>query len=374
MRARTLIPAVAAACLSAACSTWSRVETFPGWSLYAEEPESVDVRAFERAYEPAIVAVEAVFGPFQKPVRVHAWEGDQGGVSSVGEVHDVPGIGRARVRAYHARGEGPFGPAAGIYASTADAGTAVHELVHARIAEEVPELPLWFEEGVACVLGDGFLDGDRWVVDGLACWPMRELRASAPDVRELARLLAVRAERGTDLRQNVLVHFVGWAIVFDLYRADGRVDWPRWLERARTMGAVEAHERMMRTLAPETEAAWLTRLGHEDRGVRLATAKGLWKLRSPAVLTALLERLRREEDAEVQVALAVNALAAAGERTPPGRMSGRLWRTVWPILRDSELGDAGEQAAVDRLMASFRRRGGSDSDAALQDLDRFWAE
>ncbi len=373
MRARTLIPAIGAALLASACSTWSRVETFPGWSLYAEEPESVDVRAFQRAYEPAIDAVEAVFGPFRQPVRVHAWEADDG-VASVGEVHDVPGIGRARVRAYHARGEGPFGPAAGIYASSADAGTAVHELVHARIAEEVPELPLWFEEGLACVLGDGFLDGDRWVVDGLACWPMRELRSSAPDVRELARLLAVHAERGTDLRENVLVHFVGWAIVFDLYRASGRVDWPHWLEHARTMSAVEAHERMMRTLSPETEAAWLTRLGHEDRGIRLATAKGLWKLRSPAVLNALLDRLRREEDPEVQVALAVNALAAAGEREPPGRMSGRLWRTVWPVLRDSELGDPEEQAAVDRLMSSFRRRGGRDSDAALQDLDRFWAE
>jgi hypothetical protein len=371
--ARTLIPAIAAAFLASACSSWSRVETFPGWTLYAEEPSAVDVRAFQRAYEPAIDAVESVFGPFRQPVRVHAWEADQG-ANSVGEVHDVPGIGRARVRAYHARGEGPFGPAAGIYASTADAGTAVHELVHARIAELVPELPLWFEEGVACVLGDGFLDGDRWVVDGLACWPMRELRATAPDVRELARLLDVRAERGTDLRENVLVHFVGWAIVFDLYRQDGRIDWPGWLKRAGTMSAGEAHERMMRSLSPETETAWLTRLGHEDRGVRLATAKGLWKLRSPAVLDALLDRLRREEDPEVKIALAVNALAAAGEREPPGRMSGRMWRTVWPVLRDPELVDPEEQAAVARLLSSFRWRGGRDSDAALQGLDRFWAE
>lgn len=355
------------------CSSWSRVQTFEGWSLYAEKRDGVDVAAFERAYDPALAAVVGVFGEFRAPVRIHAFD-DEDDTAGVASVQEVPGIGRARVRAYHTRGAGPFGPAAGVYASSADPGTAVHELVHARIAEIDPDLPLWFEEGLACVLGDGFLDGDRWIVDGLACWPLRELRERAPDVTELARLLAVRAEHGTDLRENVLVHFVGWAIVFDMYRAEGRVDWPGWIERARSMGVSEARDRMVRTLSDETETAWLARLDDADRGVRMATAKGLWKLRSESVLRRLIDRLGKEEDPEVQVAIAINTLAAAGERQPPGRLAGRMWRTVWPVLRRAELADPAEQAAVESLFASFRWRGNSDSDRALDALQRFWAE
>ncbi|MBL8863669.1 MAG: HEAT repeat domain-containing protein [Planctomycetes bacterium] len=357
----------------AGCTSWQRVETFPGWSLHSEHPNRVDVAAFQRAYDPAFVAVESVFGPFRAPVRVHAFE-EGGAARGVGAVQEVPGIGRARVRAYHTRGAGPFGPAAGVYASSADPGTAVHELVHARIAEIDPKLPLWFEEGLACVLGDGFLDGDRWVVDGLACWPLRELRARTPDERELARLLAVRAEHGTDLRENVLVHFVGWAIVFDLYRETGQVDWRAWSARARSMGVVEARDRLLRTLAPQTEAEWLARLDDPDRGVRMATAKGLWKLRSEAVLRRLVERVAREEDPEVAVALSINALAAAGEREPPGRLAGRMWRTVWPVLRRAELDDPAEAAAVAALLESFRWRGRGDPNSALDALERFWAE
>jgi len=358
---------------ASACTSWNRVETFPGWSLHAEHSRDVDVGAFQRAFDPAFTAVEEVFGPFTAPVRIHAFEGDDG-ASGVGAVHEVPGIGRARVRAYHTRGEGPFGPAAGIYASSADPGTAVHELVHARIAEIDPTLPLWFEEGLACVLGDGFLDDDRWVVDGLACWPLRELRERTPDDRELARLLAVRAEQGTDLRENVLVHFVGWAIVFDLYRETGRIEWRDWAARSRTMGLVEARDRLRRTLAAETEAEWLKRLDDDDRGVRIATAKGLWKLRSELVLRRLLERIGREEDPEVRVALSINALAAAGEREPPGRLAGKMWRTVWPILRRAELANPVEDAAVEKLLDSFRWRGNRGSDDALEVLERFWAE
>jgi len=370
---RALCVAAATIFACGACTSWSRVETFPGWSLHAEHPSEIDVEAFQRAFDPAFDAVEHVFGPFRAPVRIHAFEDDDG-VSGVGAVQEVPGIGRARVRAYHTRGEGPFGPAAGIYASSADPGTAVHELVHARIAELDPSLPLWFEEGLAGVLGDGYLDGDRWVVDGLACWPLRELRVRTPDDRELARLLAVRAERGTDLRENVLVHFVGWAIVFDLYREAGRIEWRDWAARSRTMGIVEARDRLRRTLATETEVEWLKRLDDPDRGVRIATAKGVWKLRSEIVLRRLLERIGHEEDPEVRVALSINALAAAGEREPPGRLAGRMWRTVWPVLRRAELADPAEDAAVHTLLESFRWRGNRSSDDALEVLERFWAE
>jgi len=185
----------------------------------------------------------------------------------------------ARVRAYHTHGEGPFGPTAGVYASSADPVTAVHELVHARVAAIDPHRPLWFEEGLACVLGDGYRDGDRWGLDGLACWPLRELRQRAPDATELARLLAMRADQGTDLRENARMHFVGWAIVFDLYRAEGRIDWSAWAQRARSMSVAKTRERMLRTLSAETESSWLARLHDHDRGVRMATGKGPWKLR-----------------------------------------------------------------------------------------------
>ncbi len=368
-----MLGACSALLVFAACTSWNRIETFPRWSLYSVSGDDVDVLAFQHAYDPAFTAVESVFGPFRAPVRIHAYDSADEG-SSVGAVHEVPGIGRARVRAYHTRGAGPFGPAAGIYASSADAGTAVHELVHARVAELKPDMPLWFEEGLACLLGDGFLDGDRWVVDGLACWPLRELRLRTPDEREIARLLGLRAEQGTDMRENVLVHFVGWAIVFDLYRTEGRVDWRAWAERARTMGVVEARTRIARTLSSETETAWLKRLNDDDRAVRMATAKGLWKLRSETVLSVLIDRLRIEEDPEVAVALSINTLAAAGEREPPGRLAGRMWRTVWPILRRAELQDPVEQAAVENLLASFRWRGRGDSNDALDALQRYWAE
>lgn len=373
LRGWTTAIAVVLACGSSACSSWQRVESHERWSLYAERADGVDAESFRRAYEPAFDAVTRVFGDFEAPVRIHALDEDDD-ARSFAAVHEVPGIGRARVRAYHTRGEGPFGPTAGVYAGSADPGTAVHELVHARIAEIDPDLPLWFEEGLACVLGDGFLDGDRWVVDGFACWPLRELRDSTPDDRELARLMSVRAEQGTDLRENVLVHFVGWAIVFDMYRADGGVDWPRWITAARTMGVVEARERLVRTLSADTEKSWLDRLDDEDRGVRMATAKGLWKLRSESVLRRLLDRLGDEDDPEVQIALAINTLAAAGEREPSGRLTGRMWRTVWPVLRRAELADAKEQAAVESLFASFRWRGQRDSAGALEALERFWAE
>jgi len=111
-----------------------------------------------------------------------------------------------------------------VYAGVAEPGTAVHELVHARLAEEDPDLPLWFEEGLACLMGDGFLDQEHWIVDGLACWPMRELREQKLGDGDLARLLALKAEDSLSARDNVLIHFVGWAVVFDLYRESNGFD------------------------------------------------------------------------------------------------------------------------------------------------------
>jgi hypothetical protein len=357
------------------CSSFQRVEEHPRWTLLAQDLETVDAASFRQAYEPAFAAVEAEFGPFERRVRVHVWregeEGDDQGARGVGHEQDESG---ARVRAFHVRGASLFGPPAGIHDASADPGTAVHELVHARLAELGGRPALWFEEGLAGVLGDGCLVDGAWVVDGLAAWPVRELRERPLELSEVESLLAVGASDDGDLAESVRVHFLGWAVVFDLYRESGRFAWQDWARRARRMSAEEALERARRSVSDETELAWLARLDDADRRVRLATAKGLWKLHSERVLPALLERLENEQDQEVRVALGLNALAAAGERPPSGALAGRMWRRVWPALRRAELEDPAEDRAVAELLRSFRWRSGTRSNEPLDQLRRFWAE
>lgn len=377
-----VIARVVGACalaLAAACSSWRTVEVRDGWTLYGEPGKSVDTEAFRAAFDPAYRVVEETFGPFQDVVRVHALpEVDprkpEAG-TNVGAVHEVPGIGHARVRAYHARGDALFGPSTGIYADTPDPGTAAHELVHARIAEEAPDLPLWLEEGLACFIGDGFLDKDRWIVDGFACWHVRELREQQLDDKELDRVLRLTANDESSVRENVLVHFVGWAIAFDLRSESGELDWREWAHRYR--GGIprdEARTRIRRTISAETERAWLARLKDPDRLVRLATAKGLWKLRSLDAVNALLDGLDHEKDPEVRVAFAINALAAGGDMKLSEATRERFWPTVWPALRRGQLNDPAEQAALRDLYQSYRRRSSSTSQQALEGLRRYWAE
>jgi len=362
----------------AACSSWHQVERHDGWTLYSEKGSAVDTGAFRTAFDPAHRTVEEYFGPFRSDVRVHALpnegEADES-IQGTGIVHEVPGIGRARVRAYHARGDGFFGPASGIYAVSPDAGTAAHELVHARLAEEAPDLPLWFEEGLACVIGDGVLDGERWIVDGYACWPVRELREQRLTDTELAHVLQVGEEESTSVRDNVLVHFVGWAIVFDLYRESGAFDWRAWQKRyGAKIDLAEARRRLERSTSTDVESEWLKRLSSPDRSVRLATAKGVWKLRSSEAITALLDALDREEDGELKVSFAVNTLAAAGEMKIGWELQDRLWRTVWPVLKRCKLDDVLEQSSLKNLLQSFRWRSNVSSQQALEGLRRFWAE
>lgn len=368
-----------AASLGAACSTWKAVEVRDGWTLYGEAGQSVDTHAFAASFDPAYRTVEQVFGPFEETVRVHAISGDKAALSlpanDLGAVQDVPGIGRARVRAFHARGDGVFGPPTGIYADEPEPGTAVHELVHARVAEIAPDLPLWLEEGLACFLGDGFLDGDRWVVDGYACWHVHELRDQRLPDKELERVLKLAAADESSVRENVLVHFVGWAIVFDLFRESDGLDWKTWFARYRRgIGSEEARERIERTVGAATESEWLARLRDPDRSVRLATAKGLWKLRSRTAVTALLDAIDAETDAEVKVGLSINALAAGGDVRLDVETRDRFWPTVWPSLRRGQLADPTEQQALRNLYLSYRRRTQVTSQQALEGLRRFWAE
>ena len=365
----------------AGCSSWRVERRHERWTLHAEKGSQVDAEAYRAAFEPAFPLVERHLGPFGERVDVFVWRGppqeEIGAALPAGsaQVEEVPGIGPARVRAFHARGDGPFGHPTGIFVEAPETGTAVHELVHARLAERKVRTPLWLEEGLACVLGDGFLDGATWVVDGLACWPWRALREQRIGDAELAQLLSISAEQRTSARDNVLVHFVGWAIVFDLYREEGAIAWDAWSRRyAGSIGVAEARARIERTLSEETLSAWLERLRDARPEVRLATAKGLWKLRSDVAIRALVDALEDEPEPRVRIGLAINALAAAGEVRLPRSAADQLWRAVWPTLRRTKVEDPADRAATSELFRSIRYGGGRRSDPALAKLEHYWSE
>jgi hypothetical protein len=366
-----------------ACGGWRRAQEFNGWTLYEMPGAAIEAAAFEAAFNPALVAVQAELGEFKRSVAVHAWDGsvritDQGRehVQATEDrgVHEVPGIGPARIQAYHARG-GAFSKS-GVFIGAPDAGTAVHELVHARLAEKDQGLPLWFEEGVASILGDGAMYEGRWVTDGLACWPLRELREENLGRDEIKRLIAIQSTDHVSVRDNVLVHFLGWAVVFDFYREARSMEYSEWLaELGRGDPVDEIHRRLQRTLNPASEHAWIKRLGDPDPGVRFATAKGLWKLRSRAVLDKLVDAMRREIDPQVRAGLAINALAAAGEIS----ISWRHWRylreAVGQAMQGVVMSDPLEQAALSKLMRSYSQKGEEQAALdALRGLSRFWQE
>ncbi len=377
--------AVFAALIFASCTTWRPAAEFEGWTLYVEDGSTVDPDAYSAAFNAAFEAVEGVFGPFTGGVDVHAiagsvdlHSGNHGSITGEeGAVERIEGIGDAVVPAFHAGGGGgPFAPS-GIFVATPAMGTAVHELVHARIAELRLSLPLWFEEGVAAVMGDGIQREGRWVVDGFSFWPWVELREDPPTEAELARLLDINSQDDHSVRDNVLVHFIGWAIVFDCMRETGDLDWESWLADARAADDLVswAGDRMNRTLEEATMHGWLARVEHDDPAVRLAAARGSWKVGDRDVITLLLDQLEREDDDEVKVCLAVNALASLGRSEPSRTIERRLWPTVMRALRRVELSQAEEQEAARELYRSYRRWGGRRTrQSAFDRLDRYWRE
>ncbi|HJM57104.1 MAG TPA: HEAT repeat domain-containing protein [Planctomycetota bacterium] len=369
--------------LLGACGGWRRTQEFDGWTLYEMPGATIESAAFEAAFKPALEAVQAELGEFRQSVAVHAWDGsvritDHGREHVQADddkgVHDVPGIGPARIQAYHARG-GAFSTS-GVFIGAPDVGTAVHELVHARLAEEDPSLPLWFEEGLASLLGDGALFEGRWVPDGLACWPLRELREENLGHDEIERLIAIQSTDQVSVRDNVLVHFLGWAVAFDFYRETGSMEYGEWLAELDGEWRVdEIHRRMQRTLNPATERTWIKRLYDPDPGVRMATTKGLWKLRSRMVLDKLVEAMRREVNPQVRASLAINALAAAGEISINWRHWRYLREVVDQALRGVVVDNPVEQEALLRLMGSYSQRGEEQAALdALRGLSRFWQE
>ncbi len=376
-------------------SPWQPVAVHDRWTLYERPEDPIERGGYESAFERAFDAVEALLGPFEERVDVHAWDGSvpassetvaerqqsAGGGLDPG-VHEIPGIGPARIQAWHARrragGWLNLSPS-GVFTGVADTGTAVHELVHARLGELDAALPLWFEEGMASFLGDGAAVDGRWIVDGLACWPLRELAEEALDDDDLARLLDLDATRESSVRDNVLVHFLGWALVFDLQRKEGPLEWTAWRPALDALAGPErvrhARARLNRTLDPSTPMIWLERLDDPDPARRFACAKGTWKLRSAPVLARLLESLEREANDEVAVALAINALAASGELELSRDALADVRRRALPVLVDARLPSAQERDAAFALHVAWRDGDASAvSRAAFDALARFWEE
>ena len=362
-----------------ACSPWTRIERQPGWTLYALDTQGLEAQAYVDAFGPALRAVERAFGPFEESVRVHIWPSgappNAAGRST--EVQRIPGVGPARIPAWHMRrGAGPLLPR-GIYIESPDVGTAVHELVHAHLAQDERRFPLWFEEGLASFFGDGVTSGGEWTVDGLACWPLRQLRDEPIGEQEFARLLTRTSADNASSRDDVLAHFIGWAIVFDLAQESGSRDWHVWLELVRRdYSTPSLRVRLERAIAPGTELRWLERLEDPAPAVRLAALKASWKLRQRAVLERLIEAIAREQDPEVLVGLGVNALAAAGELSLDLESWSRALAAIRDALERGQLQDPLEARALDELRASCARARSDRYSAqrALGGLRRFWEE
>jgi hypothetical protein len=378
----TLLVCVLAA---SSCSSWQHIETRARWTLYTKPGEQLDSERIRRALGTAFAAVESKLGRFEDRVRIHAWNdswqsSEPTAIAPKGldPIEDVPGIGKARVRAYHVTGgAGPFATT-GVFLGTSEVGTIVHELVHARLAESRKSVPLWFEEGLASLWGDGASYDGEWIFDGLACWPARVLREEAISDEELTRVMRLTASEKCSSRENLLVHFVGWAVVFDLAREMPDASAQRWLAQFE-LGAdvksllTETRTRIARSTSRETIEAWLARLDDPSPGVRLATAKGLWKLRSQFAVEQLIARVQDETDERVRLAMGLNALLALGEMRFGRRTYREVWRNVVPALGGIELEDEAERAALEQFLIGMRGRGGN-TQAGLDGLAAYWEE
>lgn len=385
VRAALITTCVVLAGVLSSCTTWKHHARGENWSLYVKPGSGVDTQAFEELLDPALAAVEAELGDFQRPVRVHAWDGgvnlESGTRGQIVEGEDAglvqSNLGVARVRAFHVKRD-PFGPG-GVFLGEPSPGAAVHELVHARLAELRPAPPLWFEEGLAMFLGDGELAEDGWKRDGLCAWPRSVLRKTRPDDQTLAEILALKSGTEHTVDQNLLVHFIGWALVFDLYRSDPDGDWRTWLATFEADFAANpdsARQRIDRSLDNGTLLVWLNdKLSDPDPGVRCAAARGMWRGADSASLQLLSSALRHETDPSVKATLAINILAAAGEGRFPGRGRWNGLRLPVEVLRRLEFGSVDDMRAAERLVAGYRgRASGRTIEQAFKDLESYWQE
>lgn len=374
------------ATLVSGCTTWREVASHEDWSLYVKPGGRVDPDRYEVLLDPAVAAVEAVFGPFERPVRVHAWDGGvaltSGTRGRMQEGEDAglvdSDLGLARVRAFHVKND-PFGPG-GVFLGEPSAGAAVHELVHARLAELKPTPPLWFEEGIAMLIADGELvtkglGPPYWVRDGMCAWPRSVLKNEPTDDATLATILALASGEEHTVEENLLVHFLGWAIVFDLYRENPTGDWRTWLATFEADPSTAA-ERVARSLDRGTLLVWLhERLQDPEPGVRLAAARGTWRGADSSSLQLLSSALRHETDPDVRATLAINILAAAGE----GRFAGMgRWnglRLPIQVLDRLTFGSLADQDATERLLSGYRGRAQRGTiETAFRELEAYWQE
>lgn len=375
-----------AACLAltlGSCSSWRQVQRYDSWTLYELPSNPIHAGTWERAFNPAMTSVESILGPFKTPVAVHAWHGSVGidgprrtVVLDAAETgtQEVRGIGPARIQAWHSRG-GNLGSDGGIFIAAPETSTALHELVHAHFSEREIELPLWFEEGVATLLGDGCMYDGEWYLDGLAHWPMRELREDTPRAGELRDLLDVSSGAATSMESNVLVHFVGWAIVFDLYQETGELDWKLWYERFDWNAPLaDASRRMARTLDSKTLALWLERLKSPVPGRRFAAACGAWKTRQGNTTQLMLDALEVETDTDVRVALALNLLASTEAQPGYTKEWRRRRRLIIETFREVSLPEPDENDAIKVILATFLGSRNQDYNQSLAALSRFWSE
>lgn len=367
------------------CATWRTVGSYEGWTLHEESPGSVQEDLWRAQVEPAKAAVEAWLGPFQDSVQIHALAGpvrlaeDGRGVVHAAEASQpVAGMHQTEVRGYHLQGTDPA-QAGGIFVRDPSLPTLVHELVHARLAEGEDELPLWFEEGIACLLSDGLMFEEHWVRDGFSAWPWAELRARRPDGLELQSVLELDSMSTSSVRENVLAHLIGWALVFDLWRETRSDDWHTWRAAFDWEHPVQdAQRRLNRVLSEPVPGEWLrARLASSNRGVRLAALRGSWKLASPEVGAILLGALELEKDPEVQVALAVNLLASGGHVAADGSGLLHIHECARKTLSQSSLPTPSEALAVRTLVLALEDTAPGESaqaGAALEGLRRFWDE
>jgi hypothetical protein len=361
-------------------ASWRTVAVYEGWSLHERNRPSLDAGLWASEVEPARQAVVDWLGPFEEAVRVHALEApvhlseDGRSVVHAAEASQpVPGMGTATIKGYHTRSTSASD--SGVFVQEADSGTLVHELVHARLAELEPDLPLWFEEGVACLLADGLVVEGRWVRDGFSAWPWVELRASRPRPLELERVLARSSNEPMGVRENVLAHLVGWALVFDLWRETRSDSWQDWFEAFDwEHPLVDAQRRLDRVLSPAVPAGWLrARLASPSQPVRLAALRGAWKLASPETGAALLAALELEIDPEVRASLAVNLLASGPALAADAAGLRQAHEEARRALEAVELPRVDEAGAARALCRSLRG-GPGDPDVALEGLRRFWDE
>jgi hypothetical protein len=372
--------------LLSGCSAWQEVASHEDWSLYVKPGGNVDAESFTELFDPAIAAVEAQLGPFEHPVEIHVWNGGvdlQSGTRGRIQTGDDAGLvdsdlGLARVRAFHVKRDA-FGPG-GVFLGEPSPGAVVHELVHARLAELSPTPPLWFEEGLAMLLADGQLvrtspDAPRWVHDGLCAWPRSVLTTDPPTDDELASILALESGDEHTVEENLLVHFIGWAIVFDLYRESPDAGWRTWLTTFEG-DPTSARTRLERSLNRGTFLVWLhAHLTDPEPGIRAASARGTWRGADSSSLQLLSSALRYESDPTVRATLAINLLAAAGEGRYAGMGRWNGLRLPIAVLEHLEFGTPADREAVTRLLSGYRGEAPRGTiETAFRDLEAYWQE